>query len=247
MQSQGPYAAPDPAIKKSGTTLYSYCLLKVRVCFVGFPRPCGQPLSSRAINSSRSLTQHEDALRATNQEYLYFTASSISFHNARSFPLNALLSITSMATAIFEAVQTRVPSRILIFCCKMRLIVVAIFSRPCGRPLGLPDCPGLNLLRQAAGHSRPRRISSAILFANPIRVWFAHIQAPVSQGTGASAWPLTVWPGLSLLCDVFETRCRRIQASRFARVHLPAVNNHIDIVWIDLQKRRPVGRFFPLQ
>ena len=49
---------------------------------------------------------------------------------------------------------------------------------------------------------------------------------------------------LSLLRDVFETCCCRIQASRFARVHLPALNNHIDIVRVDLQSARPPAGFF---
>ena len=49
---------------------------------------------------------------------------------------------------------------------------------------------------------------------------------------------------LPLLCDVFETCACRIQASGFARVHLPALNNHIDIVRVDFEGAGAPAGFF---
>jgi hypothetical protein len=49
---------------------------------------------------------------------------------------------------------------------------------------------------------------------------------------------------LSLLRNVFKARCCRIQKRRCARVRLPALNNQIDIVRIDLQRAGlPAGLF----
>ena len=47
-----------------------------------------------------------------------------------------------------------------------------------------------------------------------------------------------------MLCDLFEACRCRVQASEFARVHLPALNNNIDILRVDFEGAGAPAGFF---